>query len=640
MTDFWFGGGAGGSRDQTPPTAGARPAGEPAAESGGGFLKLLQAAASAERPSWPAAVRRYRAACATARRLAKERQAVADALAELPRLVSALAAAVAWQRLVTERLRDCRRIAADRQASLGEAADHLRAMQGQLGAVQQARPGLLAILLSWGREFREWSAEARERRHLVDDAYRQLEDSRQASAKADGASALAERELAAATAERRDLKNRLQGARQAIAAFRRTSQAVVPDDEFWARAPDETETHAPWVDDAWNRARAVVFLEALRLHQALVLGAPDLVRRNLLGAMDVLQGRLSEAAGRPAIRAAWSTLFLVVPVVSTTFASFDRLFSHLHEEELGWLLIDEAGQAVPQAAAGAIARSRRVVVVGDPRQLEPVVTIPDAVVSALRRHFAVADTWQPNVISAQWLADRASRFGTHLAGHDGEPEWVGTPLRVHRRCDEPMFSVANHIAYHGLMVHATPPAPDLDGWPDSCWLDVRSTTSEGNWIPAEGDEVLRLLRSLPTSDHATHLACLSPFRHVVRGLKDTVGQQFPRLHIGTVHTYQGKEQEAIVLVLGGNVNAEGPLDWAARRPNLLNVALTRAKRRVYVVGNRERWRGRAHFRELARRMPTVAAADRPSQSAGDHRAGEARPERPMPTRPPRRIYPA
>jgi hypothetical protein len=614
VTDFWFGGGAAGSRDETAPTAAAPTATtERAAESGDGFLKLLQAAASAERPSWPAAVRRYRRACAAARRIAEERQAVADALAELPRLVSALAAIVARQRLAAERSREARRIAADLRAALDGAADHLRAMQAQLAAVHQARPGLLAILLSWGREFREWSAEARLRRRLVDDAYRQVEDSRQASAQADAASALAERELAAATAERRDLENRQGAARQVIAAFRRTS-AVVPDDDFWARAPDETETQSPWVDDAWNRARAVVFLEALRLHQALVLGAPDLVRRNLLGAMDVLRGRLSEAAGRPAIRAAWSTLFLVVPVVSTTFASFDRLFAHLHEEELGWLLIDEAGQAVPQAAAGAIARSRRVVVVGDPRQLEPVVTIPDAVVSALRRHFAVADTWQPNVISAQCLADRASRFGTHLEGNDGEQEWVGTPLRVHRRCDEPMFSVANHIAYQGLMVHATPPAADLASWPESCWLDVSSTTSEGNWIPAEGDEVLRLLRSLPTSDHATQLACLSPFRHVVRGLKDTLGREFPHLHIGTVHTYQGKEQEAIVLVLGGNVNAEGPLDWAARRPNLLNVALTRAKRRVYVVGNRERWRNRTYFRELASRLPTRAAVGGTSEA--------------------------
>ena len=42
--------------------------------------------------------------------------------------------------------------------------------------------------------------------------------------------------------------------------------------------------------------------------------------------------------------------------------------------------------------------------------------------------------------------------------------------------------------------------------------------------------------------------------------------------------------------------------WAGEAPNILNVAVTRARLRLYVVGNRELWRGTGFFRELDRRL--------------------------------------
>ena len=128
----------------------------------------------------------------------------------------------------------------------------------------------------------------------------------------------------------------------------------VPDGPQYGAAQDaETENQdligkrelsAPWADEEFSRARTELFLAALTLHKAFILGAAGQAWRNLRALMDILDGK-----GRPrdpaATRAAWQTLFLVVPVVSSTFASFGRLFAGLGRESLGWLLVDEAGQA-------------------------------------------------------------------------------------------------------------------------------------------------------------------------------------------------------------------------------------------------------------------------------------------------------
>jgi hypothetical protein len=126
-------------------------------------------------------------------------------------------------------------------------------------------------------------------------------------------------------------------------------------------------------------------------------------------------------------------------------------------ESIGWLFVDEAGQALPQAAVGALLRTQRAVIVGDPIQIEPIVVLPDTLTNSLCRQFGVdPDYYSAPIASVQTLADAASSYVSEFQTNIGS-RTVGVPLLVHRRCSEPMFSLSNTIAYSGLMVSAKSP---------------------------------------------------------------------------------------------------------------------------------------------------------------------------------------
>ncbi len=141
------------------------------------------------------------------------------------------------------------------------------------------------------------------------------------------------------------------------------------------------------------------------------------MRCNLGLAVDWLKGKNLDDGLR---LLAFQSLCLVCPVLSTTFAALPRFLAGIGREEIGWLLIDEAGQALPQAAAGAVWRAKRTVVVGDPRQLEPIVAIPDKTEEALARHYGVGNTWRSSLTSAQKLADQATELGTFLKNNGAD----------------------------------------------------------------------------------------------------------------------------------------------------------------------------------------------------------------------------
>nr|WP_234710630.1 AAA domain-containing protein [Sinorhizobium arboris] len=390
-----------------------------------------------------------------------------------------------------------------------------------------------------------------------------------------------------------------------------------------------------WHSDELASRRSDLFEAALRLHAAWLAEVGQKkggFGGNIVAVNKLLSGNIP--VNRKTIPAIWQGFFMIVAVVSTTFASFSRQFEGLEAGEIGWLFIDEAGQAVPQAAVGALMRARRAVVIGDPLQIEPVFTLPAAFIQALAGLSLHTEDghYAPSRTSAQTLADAANRFGTAIP-IDGEGNlWIGSPLRVHRRCCDPMFSLANWTAYGGKMVFGGGnPAPSADVAPhygDSAWIDIKGRVAGKQTVPEQVAFVAEVVTASFRRDGGLpDIYVISPFKETKSALKREIekatwigpdGTPVPRPkklarwlrdRVGTVHTFQGKEENAVFMVLGTDAARRGAATWAASKPNLLNVAVTRARYRMYIVGDRDLWCGLPHFSQAARMLQPVSPAE-------------------------------
>jgi len=503
------------------------------------------------------------------------------------------------------------------ERALAEGQDRLRAATEVWKAMSQGRPGF------WARLFRRkhaiaWADAERSRHTAVQQASKETERL-QASAKDAHRQAVQARQAhEAAIVRQRESGAVLQGATTRIEAARVAIGPGMIDPSHFKRSRHEQQMTAPWLNAATQAKRDDVFIAAMVLHKAFLDAAAKPLRHNLGALMQVFGGpSLPDDAKNALLPDLWTSLFLVVPVVSTTFASVERMFGSLPAEALGWLLIDEAGQAVPQAAVGAMMRTRRAVVVGDPVQVEPVVTLPNTLTHAICHDFGVdPDCFNAPEASVQTLADAATPFMAEFPGRDGS-RTVGVPLLVHRRCAEPMFGISNAVAYENLMVQAKAPKAsairDLLG--PSAWFDVQGP-SVGHWCPAEGQFVLSLLGRLVRAGVAPDLYIVTPFVAVQNGMRALVEgsgalppgatdwAKWAHERVGTVHTVQGREAEAVIFVLGSpDPQQAGARGWAGKAPNLLNVAVTRSKEALYVVGSRGAWRGAGNFQVLDQRLP-------------------------------------
>lgn len=573
---------------------------------------------------WRNVRRRFLAQLKTAQEHQKKAQSVYDAVRQRPQAKrrseaadDALRQAETIHAAAAEKEQTATRLQANAEAEERKAGE-------ERSVTDRLRPGFFARLFGTQR-YRAWRAQMAAAQETLRAARAKLQSATKAFEDATKEAAAANGRVKEAAVEARKAQMELNRILATIDAMCGELGGNLADESFWSQEDEVRQLKSPWINDEWQRARDQLFVDAFALHRAFIDAAAKPFRHNLRAALDVMKGRVLKPEQESARRSLWASLFMIVPVISTTFASTARLFGSLGREQLGWVLIDEAGQAVPQAAVGALWRAKKAIVIGDPLQIQPVVTIPPKLIRAIFAEFGVnTEEWAGPEMSAQTLADRMSWFGTNILTADGDI-WLGSPLRVHRRCENPMFRISNHVAYDGTMVYGTSPAKSPVGeiLGDSAWLHVDDAAT-GKWSETEGRVAVDLLRTLVDSGMTDpDVFFISPFRIVAQKLRELIrsdrsitqrlavpAREWIWDRVGTVHTFQGKEAEAVVFVLGASTDASaGARRWAGHPPNLVNVAITRAKRRIYVIGNHNAWKDAGAFAHLAQLLPVTCSGN-------------------------------
>ena len=153
---------------------------------------------------------------------------------------------------------------------------------------------------------------------------------------------------------------------------------------------DRAEAHTAflYVCNYLNECRACLLYDALQLQKAVVMS--DTFRKNMQ-LLSQYWGSLREKKkiqknfGLDTIfLALLNSLMIAAPVISSTFAAVERfLINCKAESSLGTIIIDKAGQASPHMLVGALFRAQKAIVVGDPKQIEPVQTVQDLFVERI-----------------------------------------------------------------------------------------------------------------------------------------------------------------------------------------------------------------------------------------------------------------
>ena len=254
------------------------------------------------------------------------------------------------------------------------------------------------------------------------------------------------------------------------------------------------------------------------------------------------------------------------------------------------VIVDEASQCNLAAVLPLAYRAKRLAVVGDPCQLHPIVPLGDG----LLQEVAAQAGFDSDDLRRRGIHHKygSAYFAFEFAAKPDAP----VLLNEHYRCHPHIARWFNRTFYNDELTVLTDVAATSRRDRTIVWQDVEGTAerpaSGSSWLNrAEAKQTIEQLGDTLKTDST--VGVVTPFAAQARLIERRARERFGQSKLdeaefvcGTSHRLQGDERDAIIFssVVAPGISDNGAR-WIEKQNNLLNVAVSRARRALIVFGH-------------------------------------------------------
>lgn len=257
---------------------------------------------------------------------------------------------------------------------------------------------------------------------------------------------------------------------------------------------------------------------------------------------------------------------LEYPVIFSTTYSIGKCLNK--DFKFDYLIIDEASQVDLITGALALYNAKNAVIVGDRKQLPNVIPTDSlSKIEELSKKYNIASNY--DYVKQSFLTSIIESLN-----------YVNKVLlKEHYRCHPKIINFCNKKFYNNELVILTEDKGEEDVM--KVYITVKGSHARGHYNQRQIDIIDKeIMPELKQKLSVDEIGIVSPYNEQKIRLQDAINNE--NIQIDTVHKYQGREKDAIIITTVNNKISEFIDD-----PKMLNVAITRSKRFLRLVVSRD-----------------------------------------------------